>query len=143
MIGLRDARFTDCLAVWRWNFASDVRAVSKTSLPVPLADHASWFARRLRSMDPTWIVEEDGEPVGIVRLDHERDGARISIALAAEVRGRGIGRHAIALACGRTNIPVVAEVAADNAVSRRCFEACGFVPVTDGHELVTYRWSRR
>jgi UDP-2,4-diacetamido-2,4,6-trideoxy-beta-L-altropyranose hydrolase len=138
VIALRDARFTDCLAVWRWNFAPDVRAVSRTQEDVPLSDHARWFARRLRSLDPVWIVEENGDPVGIVRLD----GARISIALAAEVRGRGIGREAIAIACQRANQPVVAEVASENTASRRCFEACGFVPVEDGRELVTYRWSR-
>lgn len=141
MIALRNARFTDCLAVWRWNFAPDVRAMSKTKEEPPLAEHAAWFARRLRSQNPTLIIVEDGEPVGVVRLDLGRDHSRISIAIAPEARGRGVGREAIALACRHTMQPILAEVARENAASRRCFEACGFEPVDGGAELVSYRWS--
>lgn len=137
MITLRDARFVDCLDIYRWNFAPDVRAQSNTQEAVSLADHARWFSRRLRSADPIWIILENFLPVGVVRLD----GERISIALAPEARGRSIGRKAIELATKAGGTAVTAEVAAGNTASQRCFEACGFTLEDRTTERFTYRWS--
>ena len=52
---------------------------------------------------------------------------RISIVLDASVRGRGLGRRVISLACAADGGPVVAEILVDNRASRACFEAAGFV----------------
>ncbi len=139
-VRLRPARFVDCLDVYRWNFAPDVRAQSTTHAVVSLCDHTQWFSRRLRSIDPIWIVEEDRQAIGVVRLDREATGARISIALAAAARGRQIGRKAIELAC-RAAPTVIAEVAVDNTASQKCFEACGFTQADRTPDRITYRWS--
>lgn len=141
MITLRAARFVDCLDVYRWNFAPDVRAQSTTQLAVSLCDHSKWFSRRLRSTDPIWIVQENFHPIGVVRLDRTGDTARISISLAPEARGRNIGRKAIELACRASGYVVVAEVAVTNTASQRCFEACGFTLADRSADRVTYRWS--
>jgi RimJ/RimL family protein N-acetyltransferase len=136
IVVLRDATLADCEHVYDWNFASDVRAVSNDPSIVALAQHAAWFADRL-TRGAFWIVEYGNEPVGSVRID---DG-RISIALAEKVRGRGIGRRAIAAACAAWARPVVAQVRGDNHPSRAAFEACGFVPNETAGAVVTYQWS--
>lgn len=141
MITLRAARFVDCLDVYRWNFAPEVRAQSATQVAVALCDHARWFSRRLRSPDPIWIVQEAFQPIGVVRLDRAGESARISIALAADARGRNIGRKAIALACRTSNLAVTAEIAATNTASQKCFEACGFTLADRAADRFTYRWS--
>ena len=46
-VALRAANADDCEAIWRWNFAPDVRARSKRNEAVALADHTAWFVRRL------------------------------------------------------------------------------------------------
>jgi RimJ/RimL family protein N-acetyltransferase len=139
---LRRARPDDCEAIWRWNFAPDVRARSKTGTVPAFIDHARWFARRLAEDDaPIWVVEEHGQGIGVIRLDPPEHGrARISISLAALVRGRGIGRAAVAAVCHNWRRPIAAEILVDNAASRTCFEACGFraIAICDG--LVTYHW---
>ncbi len=140
-VRLRPARFVDCLDVYRWNFAPDVRANSNTQIEVALCDHSQWFSRRLRSQDPIWIVEEDRRAIGVVRLDREGNDARISVALAADARGRQIGRQAIELACQASGHTVIAEVAASNTASQKCFEACGFTLAFSTAERLTYRWS--
>jgi RimJ/RimL family protein N-acetyltransferase len=140
-ITLRPARFVDCLDVYRWNFAPDVRAQSNTQIAVSLCEHSQWFSRRLRSSDPIWIVEEDGRALGVVRLDREGNGARISIALASDARGRSIGRQAIELACRMSGYAVTAEVAVSNTASQKCFEACGFTLADRTSDRFTYRWS--
>jgi UDP-2,4-diacetamido-2,4,6-trideoxy-beta-L-altropyranose hydrolase len=137
-IALRIAQLEDCERVWQWNFAPDVRAWSKSTEPVTLADHARWFTDRMNT-GGMWIIEAAGKPVGVVRLDRADTGDRVSIALATDARGRGIGRRALELACRQSNGVVIAEILADNISSRTCFESCGFVAVETRGNLVSYR----
>lgn len=139
-VTLRDAQFDDCERVWDWNFAPDVRAVSKCPEVVTFSEHTQWFEARIARGEPTWIVEESGVSIGVVRLD-AGDPARISIALEPSARGRGVGRRAITQACRRAGGRIVAEIAFANHASRACFEACGFVAIGDRDALVTYHWS--
>jgi spore coat polysaccharide biosynthesis protein SpsF len=141
-VALRRARPEDCEAIWRWNFAPEVRAHSKRAEAVAFLEHVRWYARRLADGDGRiWVIEEYSDDVGVVRLDPPEHGrARISIALAAFARGRGVGRAAITAACNSWGRPVVAEIFADNAASRACFEACGFRAIAAEAGLVTYHW---
>lgn len=141
MVTLREAVAADCEQVWAWNFSPDVRARSTRAASVTLADHARWFARRIADEDPMWIIETPAGPVGVVRLDSVGRGlSRISIALDAAARGRGIGRRAITAVCQRWGRPIFAEILADNLPSRACFEACGFRSVVECDGLLTYHW---
>jgi L-amino acid N-acyltransferase YncA len=139
---LREATLADCEQIWRWNFAPDVRARSKRSAAVALAEHTRWFARRLADdREPIWVIETPSGGVGTVRLDTVGGGlTRISIALASSARGRGIGRRAVTTACDRWGRPIFAEILADNLASRACFEACGFRSVVECDGLFTYHW---
>jgi RimJ/RimL family protein N-acetyltransferase len=139
-IELRLAELADCERVWQWNFASDVRAHSKDRREVPFAEHARWYSSRI-ARECMWIIEDAGEPVGVVRLDPITTGAKISIAVASAARGRGIGRQAITLAAQLWAGPITAEVSTANPASRACFEACGFVASQTDDTIVTYHWS--
>ena len=142
VVVLRDATLDDCEAIWRWNFAPDVRARSRRSEAVAFAEHARWFTRRIADgREPIWVIEAQAAPVGVVRLDVMGSGLwRISIALAAEARGRGIGRCAVGAVCRACAGPIVAEIFADNLASRACFEACGFRSIVECDGLLTYHW---
>lgn len=172
VVALRRAVEADASRVLAWNNAPDVRARSLDPRPIAAEQHARWFAARLR--DPRggfWIVLLDGAPVGVVRVDRRDDGGtpaltrsgrmrrlsrgdqppgRISIVLDPAVRGRGLGRRVIGLACAADGGPVVAEILADNLVSRVAFEAAGFVREPDtspappaARPLVRYLWRPR
>ncbi|MEP6860406.1 MAG: GNAT family N-acetyltransferase [Deltaproteobacteria bacterium] len=130
-VTLRAAELDDLERVWQWNFAVDVRAMSNDQSIVELATHAAWYVDRI-AKGAIWIVECDGEGVGVVRID----AGRISIALAAGARNQGVGKRAIAAACAAWGKPVVAQIHNDNQPSRAAFEACGFV--SNGRE--TYEW---
>jgi pseudaminic acid biosynthesis-associated methylase len=141
-VALRAATASDCEAIWRWNFAPDVRARSKRNEAVALADHTAWFVRRLAAeREPIWVIEDRGAGVGVIRIDAIGDGlARMSIALAADARGRGLGRAAVEQACQAWRRPVLAEIFSDNHASRACFEACGFRAIAASGDLITYHW---
>jgi RimJ/RimL family protein N-acetyltransferase len=135
-VTLREATVADCEAVWEWNFAPDVRAMSNDPSIVELARHAAWYVDRL-AQGAFWVVECEGTAVGCVRIDR----GRISIALAPGARGKGVGRTAIALACEAWGKPVMAQILGDNQPSRAAFEACGFVTTGSSERVLTYQWS--
>jgi L-amino acid N-acyltransferase YncA len=139
-VSLRAAAAADCVQVYAWNFAPDVRAVSGRRTIVSLAEHSAWYTRRITD-GGIWIVLVSGAPVGVVRIDGSGPGM-ISIALDATARGRGVGKRAIAAACDAWARPVVAQIRNDNLPSRAAFEACGFTAVAtmSTDELVTYTW---
>lgn len=141
-VTLRVAASHDCEAVWRWNFAPEVRARSRRGHAVELVEHTRWFERRIGdAREPIWMIEEYFVPVGVVRLDAAGSGfARMSIALGASARGRGIGKTAVAAACRAWDEPIFAEIFSNNLASRACFEACGFHSVVECDGLLTYHW---
>ena len=148
MIALRKAAVHDCERVWQINFAPDVRAVSVTSEVVPYTAPARWFARRIvEASSPIWMIEDADAIVGVVRIDPVDRGncGRISIAIDATARGRGIGRRAIAAACQRWGRALVAEIHPANLDSIACFTACGFIqrgdPHPSTHNLLSLTWS--
>ncbi|NVB81205.1 MAG: GNAT family N-acetyltransferase [Kofleriaceae bacterium] len=142
-VTLRRAMLGECERVYAYNAAADVRALSGKPTPILLGDHEMWFARRIADVSsPFWIIEDDGVPVGSVRIDARADmNARISIALDSSARGRGIGRRAIVLACADWRGIVVAEIHEGNAQSRACFTACGFVQMGKHDAFDVYQWS--
>jgi RimJ/RimL family protein N-acetyltransferase len=141
-VTLRRATEVDCDLVWSWNFAPDVRALSRHSDALQFADHVRWFERRIVDpQDPIWVIETLVGPVGVVRLDTVSRGlTQISIAIAAASRGQGIGRSAINAVCQHWSRPISAGILADHLASRACFEACGFRSVVACDGLLTYHW---
>jgi UDP-2,4-diacetamido-2,4,6-trideoxy-beta-L-altropyranose hydrolase len=144
---LRAARPSDCERVWRFNNEASARAASRSTEPIPLADHVRWFNVRLGDPDTVLdIVEVDaGRPVGVVRIEWRGEAAELSVTIDPAERGRGLGsatvRAAVAAAAARwPAAPVVAWIAADNEASVRCFEAAGFEPA--GGRPIGGRWFR-
>jgi UDP-2,4-diacetamido-2,4,6-trideoxy-beta-L-altropyranose hydrolase len=88
------------------------------------------------------VIEERGRAVGQIRLDRiDPDAADVSIGLASEARGRGIGRAALALAAGEANRALGvrmlrALVKEDNVPSLRAFVAAGFAEIERAEGIV-------
>lgn len=142
-ITLRRADLTDRERVFEYNCSPDVRAVSASSSAVSYSEHVRWFSKRIVDpASPIWIIEQYGESVGTVRID-VRDGmnAKISIALAPQARGRGIGSYAVVAACTKWCGAVVAEIHEVNTRSQACFTACGFAKIGRREAFDIYLWS--
>jgi RimJ/RimL family protein N-acetyltransferase len=115
-----------------WRNDPDAVRFSVTGRVVTHAEHAGWLAARLA--DPNtrlWIAEEDGQPVGQVRVDLGNGTGTVSIGIAPAHRGRGIGSAVLqAMLVEVERDPGVhrlrAVAHAENAASRRAFERAGF-----------------
>jgi len=121
-------------------------ANSLTGTGVEVAGHFAWLNRVLAAPDHLLLIgEAQGRKIGMVRFDRLWSAEwRVSITVAPEARGRGLGKTMMAAAMARLAAqfgpqPLLAEVRQENHPSRRLFEANGFAngPAEDG--VLRYR----
>lgn len=145
---LRQAGSDDSELIWLWRNDPVMRAMAKTSDPITWADHAAWFDRTLaRPSSSLYLIEVDYSPAAMVRFDALDGEAAVSINVNPDLRGRGVGRRALVMACERYAAEaasprprVVAEVRVGNAPSLRLFRSAGFVEA--GTDAGFVRWMR-
>jgi RimJ/RimL family protein N-acetyltransferase len=137
-VTLRPASAADCRQIWRWRNDAQTRRASLDPAPIPLATHERWFARSLESpARKLYVVVAGGRDAGVVRLDLDGGRASVSIHLAPERRGQGLGPAALAaladLAFGALGVDeLVASVKRDNRASLSAFARAGFSVAATG-----------
>ena len=130
-VHLRPATSADCDRLWEWRNDPDTRAASFRTEPVPLEDHRAWFAGTLKNRNRLiYIVEADDTPVGQVRFDRRGDEAEVSISIAADHRGRGLGEAALRQGIEQIRLAwapkrLVAQIKPCNDRSISAFSAAG------------------
>jgi RimJ/RimL family protein N-acetyltransferase len=143
MLNLRPATPGDEHRVLNWRNEASTRNASFSTEEISADEHHLWFVRKLEEPGCVLlIVEEAGRPIGQVRLDRVGpDLGELSIGLAPEVRGRGLGREALRQAVLEaprlldvTNIRAV--VKHGNDASLAAFRAAGFRIIGDDGESV-------
>ena len=132
-IEVRPATAADSASLFAWRNSPEIRAVSRSSTPIPQADHARWLAAVLADPDrPLLIGARAGEPVGVVRFDIDATTAEVSIYLVPGKGGEGLGSALLTAAeawLGETHPALdtlLAEVLGDNHASHRLFAGCGY-----------------
>lgn len=145
---VRPAAPDDCDKLLEWRNAPHVRAASRETAVIGLADHRAWYQRTLAASD-RWLLVGDVEGVetGVVRFDRiEPDVAEVSIYTSPAARpGDGTALLAAAeawLAEAQPDMQAVqAEYRADNLPSRTLFSNAGYAPLpTAGygsHTMIT------
>lgn len=137
-VTLRLAQPEDSHRVWTWRNDQETRQASFDSAMIPLHLHEVWFRESLRRADRRiYIVLADETESGMVRLDISGREAEVSINLAPEWRGRGVGTLALRAlaeqAFGSLELEsLVALVKAGNMTSRAVFRAAGFLVDHEG-----------
>ena len=128
---LRAAVDADRDRVLVWANDPDTRAASFHCEPIAEAAHSAWFAESLTGARNLYIIERDGTAVGLARLDPlPASEAFVSLTIAPEHRGRGLGPTALAvLADKAASLGVsrlLARIRKTNTRSQRAFEQAGF-----------------
>jgi RimJ/RimL family protein N-acetyltransferase len=138
MLTLRRAVPDDEERLLGWRNEPSTRDASFTPDEISTEEHHRWFARKLANPSCALLIIEDaGQAVGQVRLDRvDPDTAEVSIGLAPEARGRGLGRTALQLAASEASKllgvrTVRAFVRQGNPASLHAFRAAGFSVVGD------------
>lgn len=120
----------DADEILRWQRTPGIRRFSrKPEVPGPV-QHAAWITSRLESLDAvTEMLTLNDRPVAMVRCD-KRDGEHeVSVIVAPEWMGQGIGTAAVCyLKALLPRVAMTAYIHRENEGSLRLFSACGFGP---------------
>jgi UDP-2,4-diacetamido-2,4,6-trideoxy-beta-L-altropyranose hydrolase len=129
-ISLRQAAFADSAAMFAWQSAPGVRRYARNPAAPTWVEHESWLKAKLVDPDCIFNIVLHGDTrVGILRFDRlaAREAFEISILIASERQGLGIGGCALTL--GKRLLPkerIVAAIHEENRASIRMFEAAGY-----------------
>lgn len=133
-VTVRRATIADSQRLWEWRNEPSVREASFSTASIPRAEHEPWLAARLADPDSVIYIVLDGggREIGYVRFDADGAETRISVALAREARGLGLGSAAIregvrAFRAVRPGGRIVALILPDNRRSEAAFLKAGFV----------------
>lgn len=147
-VRVRPATPDDAALLHTWRNDPAVRSLSRSTDPISLDTHAAWLRSSLGAADRHLLVVETGgrgTPAATTRYDLLPDGAgprerwEVSITVAPEMRGRGLGSAALEASDAwlAAREPPAAEIVAwvrrANTGSLRLFERNGYraVPSDD------------
>lgn len=130
MITLRLATASDSQFLFELHCEAETQryARNKDSRHIPTrAEHEDWMRRSLLNpVRKLIIIEEDGVPAGMARLDG-RQHWDVSIAVLPHRQGNGVGAAALALVGARyQGTPLLATVDPENERSKRLFWSAGY-----------------
>jgi RimJ/RimL family protein N-acetyltransferase len=136
----RPAQSVDVQLFFDWANDPLTRQQSFNINPISWDKHVDWFTKKI--IDPNTLMlvfdNQQGEPVGQVRLERLGPEIIIGISLDAAFRGQGLAHHMIRAAAeafrgqfSDVNHPVHAYIRPENRASIRSFEKAGF---TFSHE---------
>ena len=133
MIYLREATTEDRELLYEWANDPETRRASFHTEIIAYEEHCRWFERILNDKNELqFILMNQDEPVGQVRLTLEGEDAVVSYSIAPDKRGLGYGKEIIRLICEEARRypfvrKIVARIKPLNKASMACFEKAGFI----------------
>jgi len=143
-------RDAELLLDWRNDESSRVNSLDMSI--IELGPHRRWLEQRLADPEHCriYIAEVDGRPVGQLRVDSPtRPRGVVSVSIAAEARGCGLGTELIRVGTSRAAeelalSTIEAVIKPGNTVSLRAFASAGYVPESEeeraGERVAILTW---
>ncbi len=119
----------DAGLLFAWRNDALTRAMSISTDALPWERHIAWLSDRLARENPAlYIAEQNGAPVGTIRID----GDRLSYTTAPEHRGGGVATAMLRWALSEFGV-LTAEIKPANIPSIRAAESAGHRVVLLAH----------
>lgn len=130
-VTLRAANHADCRKLFSWQKDPNSRRYCRNPHPPTWEEHKRWFEVSMENpLRKIFVVEDDGTPVGVVRLDICKDKpeeAEVSILISPGWKKRKYGKRALIALRRRFNAYALwAEVLPANKVSQKLFASVGY-----------------
>ena len=137
----RKATQGDSQRLFKWRNDPETRAQSLNTDSVPWADHKTWFEKTLSNPDRLLLIaEEEGIPVGTVRIDTKNGEHELSWTIAPDARGKGVGTRMVTQIVQETRKKLFAKIKPDNVASIKIAEKAGFMPALEKGDTVITKW---
>ncbi|MFT5163269.1 MAG: UDP-2,4-diacetamido-2,4,6-trideoxy-beta-L-altropyranose hydrolase [Alteromonadaceae bacterium] len=123
--------------LYQWQLAPKTRQYSRHPEPPTLQQHQLWFSRVMNNKDILFYLLKQGQQsCGYIRLDNKTvddiNGYEVSIALAPNCYGKGLGHQALLLTqqlyC---NDSLLAYIEPQNQPSLKAFAKASFLPLNN------------
>jgi UDP-2,4-diacetamido-2,4,6-trideoxy-beta-L-altropyranose hydrolase len=131
-LSVRKATENELHTSYQWANDPVVRSQSYSSQPIPLADHSSWFRKKIAAENQYYYILWEGEKaVAQIRFELSGGEATISYLTAPELRGQGMGAWILAkgirqLLTDTKPTTIIGHVKNGNLASLRSFEKLAF-----------------
>lgn len=146
MLTIRFADVSDAIDVLIWRNDAQTRKMSWGTELISCETHFVWFPTVIHKAEiKLFIGEFQSKKIGMVRFDNDAEVTnawKVSIVVAPECRGHGLGKMLLANAVSRFldthfDALVIAEVRNTNFASQNLFEKAGFMKENlDGEKLI-------
>ena len=126
---IRKAEMRDMRKVFDLSNDPVVRANSIDTRPIEWEDHIKWFTSAISDDDLKFYIAEtpSGDFVGQVRFQLFKPDWVVSISIARDFRGRGLGCQVLKRAMTRSRLSCFcAKIKHSNLASEMLFKACGY-----------------
>lgn len=131
---LRPASEDDCETIFQWANDPANRAASFSQQPIAWQDHCRWFAARISDPDHIFYLAITPEETAMAQARFALPGneeAIMSVSLAPDFRGVGLGARLIRQACNqamkdRPVKKILAYIRRNNTSSLHAFTQAGF-----------------
>lgn len=125
---LTEATKDDARLLFDWSNDPLVRENSLNSEPIIWEEHLHWFHSKLQSDSKIFILSDQNQAAGMIRLDNKGDHFLISYSIDQHHRGKGFGKKIIELGLQKINEDslVKAVVKKENISSVKIFEKLNF-----------------
>lgn len=136
-----DPDSSDSKMIWEWRNDPLTRQMSRNQDFIPWESHKEWYKN---SKNALLIAMHESQPIGVMRFDSiDPTTAEININLAPTQRGHGLGTQVLLAASRHAFLhmslnEIVAQIKAENAASKKAFEAAGFHLKNKDSQLLTY-----
>jgi len=98
-ITLRRIHDSDAIALYRWQQDPGTHAFDPVNASPSFDKHLAWFVGRWATEHTRWFIAElHGQPIGTAYVDAHEDKIWLSVVIAPELRGRGLGSALVRLA---------------------------------------------
>ncbi len=149
-IELRRATRDDVTLYYDWANDPSVRQNSFNQQAIEWKDHQAWFLRKIESPSTVMLVIcVDGVPAGQIRFDElDRETSQIGFSVAAQFRGRNLGRRLLQLGVQwlLREKPVTRTITGDvkdsNEASARAFVSANFQTARKANGVTTFEMKR-
>jgi RimJ/RimL family protein N-acetyltransferase len=119
--------------LFEWRNHPSIREISTKPEPIPWASHEKWFNSVLEDNNRIlYIAEDNDSEVGVIRFDIESKQAEVSLYLAPDQKGKGLGTQLLlsaereVLKTRPELLQFLAIVLEGNEASHRLFKRCGY-----------------
>lgn len=131
--GLVDLDASHIEIIYEWQCDPRTRQYFVNPEPPTWDDHVAWVHSKIASTTAYfYIIQYQGEPAGLVRLDpfsdeHHKDGWEVSVLISPKHYGKKLATIGLtALVNKHAEKTLIAHVFDDNIASKKLFLKCGF-----------------